>query len=146
MSDRAPETELGQRWLELARGDLASATRLAEAGEQGPPRNACYFAQQAVEKAIKAALASAQVDFPYTHDLDRLRQLVPDDWVRVKGLRDLASLTRYAVRWRYPNDQDAPTTDDAQAAVAQARRIVEEISLDLADHGVVPDKPDVTGE
>lgn len=63
---------------------LPALPQLAEAAESGPPRNACYFAQQAVEKAIEAVLASDQVEFPYTHDLDRLRQLVPDDWVRVK--------------------------------------------------------------
>lgn len=61
-------------------------------------------------------------------------------------LHNLASLTRYAVRWRYPNDAEAPTTDDAQAALAQAGRIVGEVTRDLADHEMPLDKSEVTGE
>ena len=32
----------------------------------------CFHAQQAVEKALKAVLASRDVVFPFTHDLDGL--------------------------------------------------------------------------
>jgi HEPN domain-containing protein len=40
----------------------------------------CYHAQQAVEKALKGALTYLQIAFPFTHDLDRLRDLIPSTW------------------------------------------------------------------
>ena len=66
-------------------------------GKNIPARHACWLAQQAAEKAIKAVLVFLQIDFPRRHDLDALRNLVPDGWqVRVEQL-SLAGLTEWAV-------------------------------------------------
>ncbi|MEW6400091.1 MAG: HEPN domain-containing protein [Bacillota bacterium] len=69
MSERDPEhlAEV-RRWLTYAQEDLTAARRLAH-DEDVAPRQACWLAQQAAEKALKAALCSAQVDFPRTHNL-----------------------------------------------------------------------------
>ena len=41
------------------------------------------------------------IDFPYTHDLNALRNLLPDSWpVRT----DLAELTGWVVQARYPDE------------------------------------------
>ena len=37
-----------------------------------------FHAQQAVEKSLKAALAAAAVDFPFTHNIALLMQLCDD--------------------------------------------------------------------
>ena len=67
------------RWLRYAEEDLITAeTLLAQA--HIPPRQACWFAQQAAEKALKAVLIFLQIDFPRTHDLNLLRNLVPNSW------------------------------------------------------------------
>ena len=44
------------------------------------PRHICWLAQQSAEKALKAILVFLALDFPRRHDLDALRNLVPDDW------------------------------------------------------------------
>lgn len=44
------------------------------------PRHVCWLAQQATEKALKAILVFLQIDFPRRHDLDALRNLIPDGW------------------------------------------------------------------
>src|SRR5690606_41165325 len=72
-----------RRWLDYALSDLAAAKTLL-ANPDHYPRQVCYLAQQAAEKALKAALVREQVDFPFSHDLDRLRNLLPPSW-RVKA-------------------------------------------------------------
>lgn len=52
MSDREVAREV-HRWLQYAMGDLAAAERHLTDDE---PRHVCWFAQQAVEKALKAVL------------------------------------------------------------------------------------------
>lgn len=44
------------------------------------PRQVCYLAQQTIEKALKAALILEQIVFPFSHDLDRLRIMLPAGW------------------------------------------------------------------
>ncbi len=54
------------RWLVFAREDLAVAERLLGLPE-AVPRHICWFAQQAVEKNLKATLILEGVDFPFRH-------------------------------------------------------------------------------
>jgi HEPN domain-containing protein len=74
MSDPELLAEVG-RWLRYAREDLLAAEVFVE---QEMARQACFHAQQAAEKAIKTALVFLQIEFPYRHDLDLLRNLLPD--------------------------------------------------------------------
>ncbi len=68
-----------REWLKRAELDL----RLAERALRIPPAlagGAAYHVQQAAEKALKAVLIFLQIDFPHRHNLDALRNLIPDDW------------------------------------------------------------------
>lgn len=85
-----------ERWLGYARSDLAAATTLV-ASPDHYPRQVCFLAQQAAEKALKAALIAQELEFPFTHDLDRLRNLLPDKWAVKKAFPDLAEMTIWAV-------------------------------------------------
>ena len=59
-------------------------------------------AQQAAEKLLKAALASRGVDYPQTHDLERLLKLAVQDFPPLGSFRGrLASFSTYAVVMRY---------------------------------------------
>ncbi len=55
-------------WMGFAEADLAAAVRLI-GGPDLPPRLACFHAQQAAEKALKATLVWAGTPVPRTHDL-----------------------------------------------------------------------------
>ena len=63
--------------LALAREDLESAEALDKA-ERVSDSPVGFHAQQAVEKALKAAIASRDLEFPFTHDLGVLMQLCED--------------------------------------------------------------------
>jgi HEPN domain-containing protein len=89
-------------WLEYAIADLAIA--------QAPlPARAKYelllfHAQQAAEKAMKAVLVSLERDFPFTHSLPRLVELLPDEYHDLPLLLAATVLTEYAVLARYPGE------------------------------------------
>jgi HEPN domain-containing protein len=85
----------------------------------------CFHAQQAAEKSLKALLALAEQEYPWTHDVRRLMGRVVaihPDLVRLQD--DAEPLTRYAVDARYLGVAD-PTPDEAAAALATARAIYE---------------------
>ena len=119
MNDPDPALHEALRWLKYSGEDLDVASRLM-VGTQSSPRHACWLYQQAVEKALKAALALERVDFPFTHDLDALRNYLPDSWPVKNEHGDLAELTEWAVETRYPGDWPEPTHTDAIRAGSQA--------------------------
>ena len=82
-----------QRWLRYAHEDLVAAESMLEQ-EVFVSRQACWLAQQAAEKALKAALVFLETDFPRSHDLEALCALLPAGWT-VKGRSpDLGTLTQ----------------------------------------------------
>lgn len=128
----SPEEEAAE-WLRFAREDLATAEANAEC-DRVPPRNACFAAQQAAEKAIKALLVLDQIDFPRSHDLEQLQALVPSGPAVHALDADLPTLTQWAVEGRYPGEDEA-TADDVEVALAIARSVVEAVGKDLEPEG-----------
>jgi len=78
------------------------------------------FAQQSAEEALKAILVYLQIEYPFSHDLDRLRNLIPDEWSLRTKHADFADLTEWAIESRYPGDWPEATADDAKSAVQEA--------------------------
>ena len=127
-SEQIQET---RRWLKYAEEDLIAAERMAGQDDIAP-RHACWLAQQSAEKAIKAALVFLQIKFPKNHDLDALRNQIPDGWTIKTEYPDLASLSEWAVEARYPGDWPEALERDALAATKQARGILSSIEADLS--------------
>ena len=89
-----------------------------------PARMACFHAQQAAEKALKASLAHAAIQFRKTHDLVVLVALQPEPVRSAVGNLDLQRLQQWAVDARYPADLPDITAGEAAAVVAIADQIV----------------------
>lgn len=90
-----------------------------------------FHAQQAVEKALKPALASREIDFPYTHDLDGLLELCRTNGLDVPAELDgVDRLAPYGVHMRYGTSRGG-ALDRKQAlqwagsAVAWAQRLID---------------------
>lgn len=100
--------------LALAREDLASAEALDKA-ERVSDAPVGFHAQQAVEKALKAAIANRDQEFPFTHDLGLLMQLCDDAGLELPAsLTEADRLTPYAAAIRYGlGDPGAVATQDA---------------------------------
>lgn len=115
-------------WFEPAERDLDHA---ATSSENGQFEWACFAAQQAAEKAVKA-LIFARGGEAWGHSVLHLLQSLPADIVCDEGQRDRARrLDRLYIQPRYPNGFDAGkpadyfTKRDAEEAIADARAILD---------------------
>jgi HEPN domain-containing protein len=113
------------QWVRKAEEDVAAATALA--AQTPPPRNAaCFHCQQAAEKYLKAHLQDLGLIVPRTHDVqDLLDLLLPHDATLAPLRRSVASLTKYAVEFRYPGVQ--ATTRQMRSALRIADRVRAEL-------------------
>jgi HEPN domain-containing protein len=119
-------------WMDYAETDLRAAYALLESGEFFP-RQICFLSQQSGEKAIKAVLIYEEVNFPKHHDLDRLRDLVPQGWKIKEQFPDLAELTIWAVESRYPGDTPDVTEGEAQETLRLAEAVFDAVSAELEE-------------
>ena len=96
--------DLVEQWIAKADADYRAAERLAADSE--PIREVIAFhCQQAAEKYVKAFLVRHQVEFPKTHSLERLLDLVAPISPKLAGLlEETEALTPYGVEIRYPGD------------------------------------------
>lgn len=63
---------------------------------------AAFHAQQAVEKLLKALLAELGIDYPKTHDLNRLRDQLESVGEQLPAtVLNFAEFTPFATVWRY---------------------------------------------
>ena len=90
--------------MRLAEADLGLAR--VPLPERGLHEYLCYHAQQAVEKSLKAVLVEKGVEFPYTHNIQRLIDLLPEQIPRIDVFSSAARLTAYAVTTRYPSEEE----------------------------------------
>ena len=84
----------------------------------------CFHAQQAAEKAIKAVLVSSNIEFPRTHNIRTLVELLPGGGVKNPVLDDATVLTEYAVSSRYPGESEIVTEEELREALELAENVV----------------------
>jgi len=123
------------RWLAAAREDLAYA-RHAAAGNHHAP--ACFFAQQAAEKAVKAVHYRRGARAVIGHSVRALIEPLAPRVAALDALLDAArELDLLYVPTRYPNGIDAGTPGQAfsaaqsERAIVLAERIVESAAVEL---------------
>ena len=120
--------------LGYALGDLEAAR--SQPGRHVRPRIVAFNAQQASEKALKAALMLSGIHVPKTHDLDDLRRRLPAEWRAKRQPADLSSLSDFAADSRYPDDIAPVTPLQSATAVRQAIAIVRHVREDFERRGV----------
>jgi HEPN domain-containing protein len=120
---RTPEQvkwDFVQQWLDKARKDLAAGGVLIKE-EFEDYETVGFHAQQAAEKFIKAFLVRHQIEFPKSHDIALLRQLVARVDPRLgQKLAKADTLTPYGVEFRYPGDSPEVSRDEGEKALRLA--------------------------
>ncbi len=122
------------RWLDTARGDLATA-RVLLSNERYA--HACFHAQQAAEKSMKSLWHSLDRD-PWGHSvrklIDDLKGLHPDYYARLQDAVPMAAeLDRLYIPTRYPNGlpdilpDQAYFEGDAERAIAIAEQLIDRV-------------------
>lgn len=124
-------------WWRQAHNDLDLA-RVAAAN--GFHAQACFFATQAAEKALKGSIVELGLEPPHTHGLIQLLTVLEQQGVDGASLRGLPlrALTRMTVTSRYPLDDTPPMdlfeTRDSEQAIATATAVLAWIErLDQGD-------------
>jgi len=114
--------DLVRGWLRKSRSDALAMRASLEAGALDA---ACFHAQQAVEKCLKAYLIHVGVEFPFTHNLTRLVELASQE---DRCFGELAArvepLTPYAVELRY-DEGFWPSQEDARRAANTAESVMD---------------------
>lgn len=120
--------ELARLWLKKAEHDLITARQTLLLPD-GPTDTACFHAQQAVEKALKALLTFHRVSFPKIHELVRLLDMAIAYLPELGNFRThFAEISNYSVEVRYPDDWFEPSRDEAFQALSTAEEAVNRIT------------------
>jgi HEPN domain-containing protein len=119
-----------QEWLRFAADDVVLARGGLTRRRVFKPRQVCFNAQQAAEKAIKALLVAEQVAFRFTHDLELLARLLGPSRAVSTPVADLAWLGQWATVTRYPGNVES-TWADARRAVELAETLVADARASL---------------
>ena len=130
-----PVIEAALHLLKLALGDLDGAEFLLSSPDR-EPRLACFHAQQAAEKALKATLELEHNDYPRIHDLEDLLPQLPPTWPVHELKLNLERLSKLVIDARYPGVDELPTRAEADTAVADARLIVNAIVEEFQRRGL----------
>jgi HEPN domain-containing protein len=140
----ATNGDLARRLLGAAREDeLAAISVLRVEGIANPIVG--FHAHQAVEKAIKAVLSAKGTEFPFTHDLERLRTFSEKSGIELpSALDEVEDLTPFARDERYGSEIPTGLDRDqalkwAAEAIAWAQGIVDQTA---AEQKKPPTEPD----
>lgn len=132
-----PPDDVAQRlardWLAKAATDLLVCEQLAAQGAAFSEVVA-FHAQQVAEKSVKAMLVWRQVEFPKTHDIERLLELLATcDEALAETIADAAELTPYGVEYRYPGEYAPVSAEAVAVCVRLAHKVHDEVARRLPE-------------
>jgi len=87
-----------------------------------------FHAQQAIEKTLKAWLAHLGTEFPATHDLAALLQLLEESGENVEPWTDLLRFNLYAVLMRYVRKKSGLKPLDRAGVVQRVGQLIDTIA------------------
>ena len=123
MSDRDHALAL----LEAAKRDLRALIAMDDP-EAFADEITGFHAQQAVEKVLKTWLSELHVEYPRTHDLNVLLQLLEDAGAQVTTFRSLVSLNAFAVNFRYEALGAGAVLEDRDSVKTEVARLVDHVA------------------
>ena len=115
------KSDLVKGILRKAESDLTNAAMCLSAGQALD--TACFHAQKAAEKYIKAYLAAQDMDYPFIHNLEKLIELCAQRDPAFLSIKFPGQeLTPYAVELRY-DEEFWPSLETARQALDGALAI-----------------------
>jgi len=110
-------------WLKFAKSNLLQADR-----KRKPKdilyEDLCFNCQQCVEKSLKSLLIYHNIDFPKTHSINILLDLLKQNNIYIPEFMNQAVILNvYAVITRYPNDYNKVERTDFLLALKVTKEI-----------------------
>jgi HEPN domain-containing protein len=113
------------KWLKRAKSNLERA-KIGRVNDEILYEDLCYDCQQAVEKSLKALLIGIDKEFPFTHSISRLLELLNEEQIEIsEDIKQSIVLTDYAVKTRYPGEIEPVTKEEYDEAVKLATLVYE---------------------
>ena len=123
MSERPEIPREVMGWVEKGEHDFLAAEHMMELAGEGLTDIVSFHCQQCAEKYLKAFLLYRGVDFPKTHDLRLLLDLIPTGVSLGLRREQVIPLNRYVIEGRYPGDWEPITVAEAQYALEMAQAV-----------------------
>ncbi len=115
-------------WLKRARSNLERA-RIGRIREEILYEDLCFDCQQSTEKALKALLISFNRQFPPTHSIARLLEIISQAGFEIpEEVLKAMDLTDYAVKTRYPGESEPITDKEYKEALLIAETVYDWVS------------------
>lgn len=122
------------RLFQLALRDLRAVQGMADDATTFPDEILGFHAQQAVEKATKAWLCCRGVEYPKTHDLDLLFELISESGVDIpNAFDDLRDLVDFSVQYRYEAFDEVPI--DRPTTLRLVARFLDHVAAAMSETG-----------
>lgn len=121
--DRLYQKEYARELLAVALEDLEAGKVLAAAG-LSRKENILFFAQQAVEKALKAVLCWQEKPVPLTHTLELIIDRVAQCGLSVPYGEELADWTQFATVRRYEEGKFDFTEEEISTVLSAAAEVL----------------------
>ena len=119
------ENDNPHAWIKRVRSNLLLAEKGGTLKDILLLEDLCFNAQQATEKALKAVCVAKKIDFPKTHSLVRLFDVLEENGIEIsEKVKDGDMLTQYAVQTRYQGWAEEITRDEYVEVLELAARIV----------------------
>ena len=123
MSERRDLVEQVRAWIEKAEHDLRNAEHTMTLEEDCPFDTVCFHCQQCAEKYLNALLVYREIEFPKTHDLILLLNLIRRKMEISLSAEQVQPLNRYSIEARYPGDWYPIDREEASEAIELARGV-----------------------
>ena len=117
------------QWLKKADNNFRSMQSLLVLNDDSANDDICVLAQQSAEKILKALCIEHEIDFPYTHDLQKLVHLLQGQYEQLRSIEpELVALTRMGASYRYPDDFASRSEAVRSADLAtKVRKVIREL-------------------
>jgi HEPN domain-containing protein len=124
--------EPAAEWFRKAENDVGTARREAAVAIGANWDAVCFHVQQAIEKYLKGFLQHIEMEFPRTHDLNILLNLMTHKIPEFDALTmDFEFISAFAVEFRYPGE-DA-RQEDAEYALQILEKALSVFRAKLAE-------------
>ena len=125
-----PDVDQARLLLDMAEGDM-QVLRLARDATEISDEPFGFHVQQAAEKCFKAWIALLGREYPLTHDLDMLIDMIRRQDATVSEYADLAAFSPFAVKYRYALFPADAEPIDRPAAILQAEALMQRVRRQL---------------
>jgi hypothetical protein len=123
--------EATARMLRLAQRDLRAVQGMLDDPDSFPDEIFGFHAQQAVEKAAKSWLDGLGIEYPKTHDLDLLFELLAESGGEIPpACEELRDLVDFSVQYRYEAFEELPL--DRQGTLRVVTMFIEHVAARVA--------------